>query len=137
MKTKLLSNKHLPFCICLALALVTLAVFWSVRNFDFIGYDDPEYVTLNKNVKNGLTADGMVWAFTTGHVSNWHPLTWLSHMLDCQLFGLDSGWHHLVNLFFHIANTLLLFVVLQQVPGALWPSAFVAGAFALHPHQIS
>ena len=87
------------------LILSTLLVFWQVRNFDFVNYDDNDYVYENPHVLNGLTPDGIIWAFTTGHASNWHPLTWLSLMLDCQLFGSDPGWMHLVNLFLHLANT--------------------------------
>ena len=106
--------------------MATLVVFWPVRNYEFINYDDDAYVFDNPNVKAGLTLKGVIWAFTTTHMGNWHPLTWLSHMLDCQLYGLNSGWHHLTSLFFHIANTLLLFWVLKRMTGRLWPSSFVA-----------
>jgi len=118
------------------LTLSTLLVFWQVRNFDFTNYDDNLYVTENQHVLSGLTQDGVIWAFTTGHASNWHPLTWLSLMLDCQLFGTNAGWMHLINLFLHLANTLLLFAVLRKITGSLWPSAFVAAAFALHPMHV-
>ena len=80
--------------------------------------------------------EGIGWAFTTGHAANWHPLTWISHMVDVQLFGLHPGWHHLVNLLFHLANTLLLFLVLHRMTNALWQSAFVAALFALHPLHV-
>jgi hypothetical protein len=118
------------------LALATLAVFWQVRSYDFVNYDDLDYVTDNRHVTAGLTRDGIIWAFTTGYFSYWHPLTWLSHMLDCQLFGTNPGWHHLVNLLLHIINTLLLFTVLKRMTGAFWQSAFVAAVFALHPLQV-
>jgi len=118
------------------LILSTLLVFWQVRNFDFINYDDDSYVSENPHVLNGLTADGIIWAFTTGHVSNWHPLTWLSLMLDCQLFGPSPGRIHLINVLLHLANTLLLFAILKKMTGALWPSAFVAAAFAIHPMHV-
>jgi len=118
------------------LTLSILLVFWQVRNFDFVNYDDKDYVYENPHVLNGLTPDGIIWAFTTGHASNWHPLTWLSLMLDCQLFGTNAGWMHLVNLLLHIANTLLLFAVLRKITGSLWPSAFVAALFALHPMHV-
>ncbi|MBN2457046.1 MAG: tetratricopeptide repeat protein [Sedimentisphaerales bacterium] len=130
------SIKYHTLFICLTLVLATFLVFWQVRSFDFVGYDDPEYVSLNKNVKKGLTYDNFIWAFTTGRLSNWHPLTWLSHMLDCQLFGTEPGWHHLVNLVLHILNTLLLFIALKRMTGTLWRSAFVAAVFALHPLHV-
>jgi len=119
-----------------ALVLSTLLVFWQVRNFDFVNYDDNVYVSENPHVLNGLTQDGIIWAFTTCYFGYWHPLTWLSLMLDCQLFGPSPGWMHLVNLFLHLANTLLLFAILRKITGSLWPSAFVAAAFALHPMHV-
>ena len=118
------------------LILGTLLVFWQVHNFDFINYDDKEYVYENPHVLNGLTEDGVIWAFTTPNVGNWLPLTWLSFMLDCQLFGANPGWMHLMNLLLHLANTLLLFAILRKMTGALWPSAFVAAAFAIHPMHV-
>jgi tetratricopeptide (TPR) repeat protein len=122
--------------ICFVLILVTFATFYPVINHDFIDYDDNDYVTENPHVKAGLTLDGVIWAFTAGHSGNWHPLTWLSHMLDCELFGTKAGRHHLMSLLIHIINTVLLFVVLRKMTGALWPSAFVAAAFALHPLHV-
>ncbi len=119
-----------------ALILSTLLVFRQVRSFEFTTYDDNLYVSDNQHVLNGLTQDGIIWAFTTGHTGYWHPLTWLSLMLDCQLFGPNSGRIHLVNLLIHIANTLLLFTVLKKMTYSLWPSAFVAAAFALHPMHV-
>ncbi len=130
------SDKYWALFIYLALALTTLAVFRQVRSYDFTNYDDPSYVSKNPQVQAGLTRDTITWAFTTGHKSIWHPLTWLSHMLDCQLFGLRAGAHHLTNLLLHIANTLLLFAVLKRMTGALWRSAFVAAVFALHPLHV-
>ncbi len=118
------------------LILSTLLVFWQVRNFDFVNYDDNKYVYENPHVLNGLTTDGIIWAFTTGCTSNWHPVTWLSLMLDCQLFGKNPGWMHLINLLLHLVNTLLLFVLLRKMTSSLWPSAFVAAAFALHPMHV-
>src|SRR4030042_1016876 len=118
------------------LALTTLIVFWPVRNFQFVNFDDHVYITDNPYVCAGLTRIGAIWAFTTGYSSNWHPLTWLSHMLDCQLFNTDPGRHHIVNLLFHIANTLLLFAVLSQMTRKTWQSVFVAALFALHPLHV-
>ncbi|MGD0786273.1 MAG: tetratricopeptide repeat protein [Sedimentisphaerales bacterium] len=130
------TKKSLVLSIYFALAVSTLLVFWQVRNFGFVDYDDGDYVSANPYVLNGLTADGVLWAFTTNRSANWHPLTWLSFMLDRQLFGPSPAGFHLTNLFFHIANTLLLFLVLKQMTKAIWPSAFVAAAFALHPMHV-
>ncbi len=122
--------------ISLLLIIATFMAFWQVTHCDFINFDDPEYVTDNRHVQDGLTVEGILWAFTTGHAANWHPLTWISHMVDVQLFGLQPGWHHLTNLLFHLANTLLLFLVLNRMTKALWQSAFVAALFALHPLHV-
>ncbi|MEW6673246.1 MAG: tetratricopeptide repeat protein [Thermodesulfobacteriota bacterium] len=122
--------------ICLCLVLATLAVYWQVLQHDFVNFDDDLYVTDNRRVQGGLTLEGIRWAFTTFHASNWHPLTWLSHMLDCQVYEMDPGRHHLTNLLFHIANTVLLFFVFRNMTGGLWQSAFVAALFALHPLHV-
>ena len=111
-------------------------VFWQVRNFNFVNYDDDVYVYANPHVLNGLTSDNVLWAFTTGFASFWHPLTWLSLMLDRQLFGASSAGFHITNLILHIANTLILFLVLRQMTQKLWQSAFVAALFALHPLHV-
>ncbi|MHC4912417.1 MAG: tetratricopeptide repeat protein [Planctomycetota bacterium] len=118
------------------LVVATLTVFWPVQKYSFLDYDDHQYVTDNQHVKAGLTSEGIIWAFTTGHVSNWHPLTWLSHMLDCQLFGTDPGRHHLINLLIHTISTIVLFAVFKKVTGAVWLSGFVAAAFAFHPLHV-
>lgn len=123
-------------CICFALLLSTLLVFGQVRNFDFVNYDDNEYVYQNHHVRNGLTHDGVIRAFTSRDIGYWQPLTWLSLMFDCHLFGPDPGRIHLVNVLLHLANALLLFAVLTRMTGSLWPSAFVAAAFALHPMHV-
>jgi protein O-mannosyl-transferase len=129
-------NKNRPLLICLLLALVILAVYYQVHNFSFINYDDPIYVSENSNLHPGLTLNSIKWAFTSGYAGNWHPLTWLSHMLDWQFFGSNPAGHHLTNLLFHIANTLLLFLVLKKMTSAIWQSAFVAALFALHPLHV-
>jgi Flp pilus assembly protein TadD len=126
----------LTLSICLALVLSTALVFGQVGNFDFVNYDDNEYVYKNQHVQNGLTYDGVIWAFTTCDIGYWQPLTWLSLISDCQLFGPNPGPIHLVNVLLHLANTLLLFAVLKKMTGSLWPSAFVAAAFALHPMHV-
>ena len=118
------------------LIIAILAVYWPVLNHEFVKYDDDKYVTENPNVKRGITRESLVWAFTTPHFHMWHPLTSLSHLLDCQLFGLDPTGHHLNNLLLHIASTLLLFGLLKRMTGAIWPSLFVAAAFALHPLNV-
>jgi tetratricopeptide (TPR) repeat protein len=122
--------------ICLFLVIVTLTCYWQISHHDFINYDDDVYVTENHHVQNGLTLTNIAWALSAEVSGNWHPLTLLSHMLDCHWFGLNAGLHHLTSLFFHIANTLLLFFVLRGMTGALWKSAFVAALFALHPLHI-
>ncbi len=122
--------------ICLFLTTITLCVYWQVRTHDFVNYDDNGYVTSNRHVRSGLTWENVGWAFTSGDMSNWHPLTWLSHMLDCEMYGLDPKGHHLTNLFFHVANTILLFLVLTRMTSAVWRPALVAALFAVHPLHV-
>jgi len=121
---------------CLFLVITTIAVYWQVQSFDFINYDDNDYVTENQHVQAGWTIKGAGHAFTSTFHRHWHPLTWLSHMTDCQLFGLNPGWHHLSSVFLHLVNILLLFLVLKLMTGALLRSAFVAALFALHPLHV-
>ena len=130
------TSKQLSAVICLTLALVTAALYWPMLHHPFINVDDEQYITSNPHVQAGLTWPGIVWAFENTEAANWHPLTWISHMLDCQLFGLNPGGHHLTNLIFHVANTLLLFLWLKQITGALWRSALVAALFAWHPLRV-
>lgn len=120
----------------LLLVALTAAAFWPVTGNDFIAYDDTEYLTNNEFVRSGVTGQGLRWAFTTTKMANWHPLTWLSHMLDVELFGMRPGWHHAVSLTFHVANTLLLWRLLSALTGALWRSALVAALFAVHPLHV-
>ena len=122
--------------ISLALIFINLVVYAPVRNYDFLNYDDPDYVTENPHVTAGLTWNGIWWALTTDHAANWHPLTWFSHMLDVQMYGLNPGPHHVTNVILHIANTLLLFGLLYQMTEALYRSAFVAALFAVHPLHV-
>ena len=122
--------------ICLILVIAIIAVYWQVGNHEFVDFDDNEYVTKNRHVQAGLTSDSITWAFTSTHAANWHPLTWLSHMLDCQIYGLNPGGHHLTNVLLHILNTILLFLIFRRMTGALWKSAFVAALFALHPLHV-
>jgi tetratricopeptide (TPR) repeat protein len=121
---------------CLLLTLLTLAVFWQLGDHAFLTYDDDGYVTNNAMVRAGLTRQGIGWAFTAFHEANWHPLTWLSHMADSQLFGLAPRGHHLTNLALHLANCLLLFTLLARMTGRDWQSAAVAALFAVHPLHV-
>jgi Tfp pilus assembly protein PilF len=122
--------------ICLFIIVATYCVYQQVGGHEFVTFDDGLYVTENLQVKNGLNLENIVWSFTTTHSSNWHPLTWMSHMLDVSLFGMNPGSHHLVNVFFHLANSLLLFRVFRKMTGDLWQSAFVAALFAIHPLHV-
>jgi protein O-mannosyl-transferase len=122
--------------ICLALLLLTLAVYSRAVHFEFINFDDPEYVTGNPHIRAGLTWAGLRWAFASYYASNWSPITWLSHMADCQFFGLRSGWHHSTNIVIHAAAAALLFAALKRLTGARWPSALAALLFALHPLHV-
>ena len=124
------------FLVCLTLIAAVLLVYWQVRNHEFINYDDNVYVTDNPQVQKGLTLENLGWAFTSTQAGNWHPLTWFSHMLDCQLYGLNPKGHHLTNLLFHTANMVLLFLALKWMTGALWRSALVAALFGLHPLHV-
>jgi protein O-mannosyl-transferase len=119
--------------IALALFVLTLTVYSSVFHFDFVNFDDPDYVTNNAHVRAGITGDGIAWAFTSTEAANWFPLTRLSHMLDCQLFGLDAGSHHAVNLLIHALAALLLFVAFERATHSRWISAIIAFLFAIHP----
>ena len=131
-----MSTKKPLLIISLLLSIIAFMAYRQVTHCAFINFDDTGYVTDNRHIQDGLTVKGITWAFTTGYASNWHPLTWISHMADVQLFGLQPGWHHLVSLLFHLANTVLLFLVLHRMTNAFWQSAFVAALFALHPLHV-
>jgi hypothetical protein len=122
--------------VILALVLGTLTIYWPARHYGFVDYDDNDYVFNNPTVRTGLSWWGLVWSFVDQHAGNWHPLTWLSHMLDCQLFGLQAGAHHLVNVLIHCANAVLLLLLLNSLTGAFWRSACVAALFAWHPLRV-
>jgi tetratricopeptide (TPR) repeat protein len=130
------SGSWVTFSICVCLALFTWGVFGQTLRYDFINYDDPRYVYENTRITSGLTIGGIAWAFTHIHSMNWHPITTMSHMLDCQLFGLRAGAHHFTNVFLHMVAVVLLFIALQRMTGALWRSAFVAALFAIHPLRV-
>jgi tetratricopeptide (TPR) repeat protein len=118
---------------CLVLAAITFAVFGQTAGFGFVNYDDNGYVYENPMVKKGLTLKGAVWTLTFGKMGHWHPLTWLTHMADCQAYGLWAGGHHLTNVALHAVAAVLLFLALREMTGSLWRSAFVAAVFAIHP----
>src|ERR1700704_3896221 len=124
----------------LVIGAVLVALVWSVFGqtvwFAFVNYDDPLYILQNPTVRSGLSWHGVAWAFTHIHSQNWHPLTTISHMLDCQLFGLNAGAHHLVNVFFHSIAAALLFILLGQMTNRVWLSGFVASVFAIHPLRV-
>lgn len=122
--------------ICLSLSVLTWIVFGQTLWHDFINYDDPRYVYENAKITGGLSISGISWAFTHIHSLNWHPLTTISHMFDCQLYGLKAGWHHFTNVLLHTLAAMLLFLALHQMTGAVWRSAFVAAVFAIHPLRV-
>jgi tetratricopeptide (TPR) repeat protein len=129
-------SKRTRLLICLGLAVVTLGLYWQVHGFDFVSFDDPDYVSENPMVTRGLTFSGIIWAFTHFYAGNWHPLTWISLMLDCQIFGAHPGGLHIMGVLFHTANSILLFLLLQRITGAQWRSAIVAAVFAVHPLHV-
>jgi protein O-mannosyl-transferase len=118
------------------LTILILFIYWRVGEYSFIGFDDDTYVYENPHVRKGLTLEGILWSFTTFHASNWHPVTWISHMADVELFGIDVGGHHWMNVLFHLLNTVLLYLVMRQMTGEVWRSAFVAAFFGVHPLHV-
>jgi len=129
-----ISRGWIAVAACIALA--TFAVYARAIPHPFFELDDPFYVSKNPHVLGGISQWGVKWAFTTFKCCNWHPLTWLSHMLDCTLYGPRPAGHHLTSILLHIANSVLLLFVLWRMTGALWRSAFVAALFALHPLHV-
>jgi len=127
---------RLSVAICLLLAAAVWAVFGQTRHFGFVNYDDDQQVYQHPVVKNGLGWRGVSWAFTHSDDGHWVPLSKISHMLDCQLYGLEPGGHHLTNVLLHAATAMLLFLVLRRMTGVIWPGAFVAAVFALHPLRV-
>src|SRR5881397_3427216 len=130
------SSRFASFYVCLALIAITWLVFGQTLGHDFVDVDDHVYVYENPSITRGLSVDGVIGAFTHAHARNWHPLTTISHMLDCQLYGLKAGGHHFTNVLLHSVAVVLLFFVLQQMTGAIWRSAFVAALFAIHPLHV-
>ena len=124
------------FLCVLFLTISILTVYQPVRQYEFIRYDDSPYITANHHIKDGLTYDNLIWALTSFHAANWHPLTWASHAADITLYGMVPGRHHMTNVLLHIINSLLLFYIFRQMTGKLWQSLFVAALFALHPLHV-
>jgi len=134
-----LDRQNLPWvtaCICVCLFVLTWAVFAQTLRYGFVNYDDPHYVYQNTRVTSGINFANVAWAFSHIHSENWHPLTTITHMLDCQLYGLKAGWHHFTNVLLHSVAVVLLFVALERMTGALWRSAFVSAVFAVHPLHV-
>lgn len=131
-----MNKTHFTFLMGLMLAVITLAIYWKVANYEFINLDDPGFITENIHVATGLSLKNIVWAFTPEPGVGWFPVTWLSHMADVQMFGLNPRWHHLENVFIHVAAAVLLFTFLFRLTNGLWCSAFVAAMFAVHPLHV-
>jgi protein O-mannosyl-transferase len=131
-----LAGASFDLLVYLALLLATFAVYAQVRDFDFVNYDDVDYTIGNPNVRQGITAQGLEWALTSRDTGNWIPLTWVSHMLDCQFFGQDSSWHHLHNVLLHALAAVMLCIFLQRATSTRWRSALAAFLFALHPLHV-
>jgi protein O-mannosyl-transferase len=130
-------NSHLRLlAVCIALTAATVAAYWGVWNNEFIAIDDVYYLTDEPMVTRGLSVEGFLWAFRTGKMNNYHPVTWLSYMLDAQIFGIRPAVQHTINLVFHIANSILLLIVFHRMTGAFWKGAFIAAVFALHPLHV-
>ena len=125
-----------PILLCALLVFLTLLLYAPVAHHDFLDFDDGQYIIQNTHVRTGLSLGNIAWAFTSYYAANWHPITWLSHMSDCQLYGLNSGAHHCVNLALHVLNILLLFTLLRLGTGAVWRSFLVAALFAVHPLNV-
>ena len=125
-----------PVILSSVLVFAVLLVYAPTSHHAFLDFDDGQYVTQNQHVHTGFSLSNVAWAFTSFYASNWHPITWLSHMLDCQIFGLNPGAHHSVNLTLHLMNVLLLFTLLRRGTGAVWRSFLVAALFAVHPLNV-
>ena len=129
-------QKQVLFFVIIVLVVSTIVAYEPVRHNGFVNYDDNQYVFNNPNVKGGITQQSIIWALTNFNISYWHPVTWLSHMLDCEIYGLNPLGHHITNVIIHIINSVLLFLLLSKITGTVWRSGFVAAAFALHPVHV-
>ena len=133
---KLSIHQKYSIFVVLILIILTLGVYWSVQNYEFINLDDFMYITQNSHVQSGITLDGFRWAFSTKYFGLWNPLTWLSFMLDYQFFRFNAGGYHWTNVIIHVFNTVLLFFLFRNLTGTVWRSAFVAALFAIHPINV-
>ncbi len=131
-----MASRRQTTLIIVLLAVLTAALYWQVRNYDYVHFDDPVYIKNNVHVKTGLSAENMRWSLTSGYAANWHPLTWMSYMAEVSLFGESPKVFHITNVLIHIVNTCLVFVLLRRMTGDLWPSTFVAALFAIHPLHV-
>lgn len=131
-----LSTEKNKLMLGIILTIITLAVYWQVTQYEFVSFDDNIYVTENSHIRSGITLDGILWAFSTRYFDGWHPLVWLSFILDYEFFGLNAKGYHLTNLILHILNTLLIFLLFSRMTGVIWRSAFIAAFFALHPLHV-
>ncbi len=131
-----MSPQARKYVLALVLAIITGGIYYGVLHHGFLFLDDGRYVEQNPRVLSGLSWPGVLWALKSTDLSNWHPLTWLSHMLDTELFGPEAAGRHAISLLLHVLNTVVLFWVLQRMTGALWRSGFVAALFALHPCHV-
>ncbi len=130
------TDRRLPVFLCALLVAAVFAIYGQTLWHGFISYDDGDYVTKNTHVNGGLTLESIRWAITEHNACNWHPLTWLTHMLDCQLYGLEPGGHHATNVILHAAAAVFLLLALRRLTGRIWPSALAAALFALHPLRV-
>ena len=129
-------NRRQTGLICAGLALAVIAAYWPLWQCGFVDFDDYDYVVHNDAIQHGLNWRAIRWAFTTFRSGNWHPLTWMSHLLDFQLYGLNAAGHHATSLLLHAAKPVLLFLILKRMTRALWPCAMTAALFALHPMHV-
>jgi len=132
----IIAKKFQKAIVVVLLSAVTIFSFWHVVQYNFVNFDDPGFVTNNDHVKSGISLETIKWSFESTDKANWHPLTWISHALDCTLFGLDAGYHHATNLLLHLLSSVLLFLILNRMTKALWQSAFIALVFAVHPLHV-
>ncbi|MEI7943115.1 MAG: hypothetical protein WCH76_08170, partial [Candidatus Riflemargulisbacteria bacterium] len=132
-----LLKKNLLFIYCfITLFVATIYVYSDVNKFNYVNYDDNEYVSENYNIQKGINAESLKWCFTAVHSNNWHPVTWISHMVDFSLFGINPAGHHIVSVVIHIVNVFLLFILLYLMTVVRWPSLLVSAVFALHPVHV-
>ena len=129
-------KQHKELLVALLLAAAVLVVYWPVQNFDFIELDDRAYISGNRHIQEGFTCEAVTWVFKDISMGYWHPLTWISHILDYKLYRMNAGGHHWTSVLFHLGNTILLFMILNKMTDALWKSAFVAALFAIHPMHV-